>query len=170
MTKIGIFYGSTTGNTQNAAFSIAKELNISNEDIIEISKATPEKMMEYDILLLGSSTWGYGDLQDDWQSFMGVFSSMKLSGKKVAVFGTGDSYGFSDTFCDSIGIIAEAAQAAGAEIIGNSVDISGYSAMESKAVVDGDYVGLALDQENEGTLTDERISAWTEGLKNTLGI
>ncbi len=165
MSKKGVFYGSSTGNTQGAAEAIAKGLGVDKGDIIDISKASPEQMLSYDILILGSSTWGLGDLQDDWEGFIGNFEKMNLSGKKVAVYGTGDSSSYSDTFCDAVGIIAEAAQKAGATLIGNHTATSDYSFDDSRAVKNGVFCGLPLDEENESDKTSKRISQWLELLK-----
>ena len=41
----------------------------------------------------------------------------------------------------------------------------GYDFTESKAVRDGKFVGLALDEDNQLNLTGERIKAWVEQLK-----
>jgi len=41
-------------------------------------------------------------------------------------------------------------------------DTEGYHFKASKAVVDGRFVGLALDQENQKDLTPERLNTWLE--------
>lgn len=166
MRKIGLFYGSSSGNTQSVAGTIAQGLGIDKSDVLDISKAIPEMLMNYDVLILGSSTWGLGDLQDDWEDFIGKFEKMNLSGKKVAVFGTGDSFTYSDTFCDAIGIVAEVAEKAGAMLIGQGTDVSDYSFDSSKAIRDGAFCGLPLDEDNESDKTKERISRWLEQLKS----
>ena len=55
MKTIGIFYGSTTGNTEGVAKLIGKKLSVSSDDIIEVGSATPEMLQHYDVLILGSS-------------------------------------------------------------------------------------------------------------------
>ena len=164
MSKKGLFYGSSSGNTQSAAGTIAQGLGIEKNDVFDIAKATPELMLGYDVLILGSSTWGLGDLQDDWEGFICKLEKLNLSGKKVAVFGTGDSSSYSDTFCDAVGIIAEAAEKAGATLIGKGVDISNYSFDSSRAAKDGVFCGLPLDEDNESDRTKDRIGRWIEQL------
>jgi flavodoxin I len=66
---------------------------------------------------MGSSTWGLGDLQDDWLPYESL-SGMDLTGRKAAVFGTGDQRGFSDTYVDALATLAEALEKAGATLIG----------------------------------------------------
>ena len=169
MKTIGIFYGSTTGNTEGVAKLIGKKLSVSSDDIIEVGSATPEMLQHYDVLILGSSTWGAGDLQDDWEGFVGKLEKMDLGGKQVAVFGTGDSSSYSDTFCDAIATIADAAQKAQAQLIGNQVDASDYNFDESTACVDGMFCGLPIDEDNESRQTEERVSKWVDELKKEIG-
>lgn len=165
MNEKGLFYGSSSGNTQSVAGMIARGLGIEGTDVIDVSKATPEMLRKYDILILGSSTWGLGDLQDDWEDFIGALEKADLSGKKVAVFGTGDSSSYPDSFCDAIGLVAEAAEKAGATLIGTEVDASGYVFDSSKALRDDTFCGLPLDEDNEADKTGERVDRWVEKLK-----
>lgn len=168
MKKIGIFYGSNTGNTKTAADLLAKVLPADDTDLINVSSASGEQLLSYEILFLGSSTWGVGDLQDDWEDFIVKLSKQNLTGKHVAVFGTGNSSTFSDSFCDAIGTIAEAAQKSGATIIGNNVSRSGYSFDESKAFDGNTFCGLPLDMENDPDKTTERIANWISQIKSTI--
>jgi flavodoxin I len=165
MMKIGIFYGSTTGNTADAAKAVKTELDTLGDVVLEsVSNISVSAMAEYDLLILGSSTWGLGEIQDDWYG-KETLAGVDLSGKKVAVFGTGDQYGYGDTFADAIGILAESAEAAGATLIG-LWPTEGYDASESVAVRDGHFVGLALDNDNQSELTAGRIKTWTDQLKS----
>ena len=45
------------------------------------------------------------------------------------------------------------------------MDTSSYTYDDSTAVVDGKFVGLALDEMNEDDQTPVRIDAWIESLK-----
>jgi flavodoxin I len=163
MDKTAIIFGSTTGMTEDIAKKIASQLNIAKEDVYEVATITPETISQYDVLLLGSSTWGSGELQDDWYDGIDVLKKSDLNGKKISFFGTGDSYSYSDTFCDALGIIHKALQSSGAIFIGQ-VDASEYSFDDSISVIDGQFVGLALDETNESDKTDERISRWIKSL------
>ena len=166
MSKKGIFYGSSSGNTKSAAFLIAQALDIDTSDVIDVAQADVTQMLGYDSLLLGSSTWGYGDLQDDWDGFLSKFEKLDLSGKKIAIVGTGDSSSYPETFCDSIGILAESTIATGATLIGTGVDSSDYIYDSSRAIMDDAFCGLPLDDDNESDKTDSRIAAWVEQLKS----
>ncbi|PID57623.1 flavodoxin [candidate division KSB3 bacterium] len=164
MAKIGIVYGSTTGNTQGVAKKIQDAFGVESADLWAISDVSADDLGKYQTLLLGSSTWGVGDLQDDWEDGITKLDDLELSGKKVALFGTGDSQGYPDSFVDAIGILYEKVVEKGATVIGNC-STDGYEYDASKAVKDGQFVGLVIDEDNESDLTDERIAKWIEGLK-----
>jgi flavodoxin I len=168
MSKIGIFYGSSGGNTEGVAKNIAKKLGVGAGDIYDVCKARASDLSAYDVLLFGSSTWGLGDLQDDWEDFIRTVASADLSGKKVALFGCGDSSSYSDTFCDAMGKIYQAVKDK-ATVIGFT-DTDGYSFDASESVVNGRFAGLALDEDNEGNLTEERIDRWIEIIKPDIGL
>ena len=164
MAKIGVFYGSTTGVTEEVANKISAKLD--NADVYNIAGYL-EKMNDYDVIIMGTSTWGYGDLQDDWQGVLDDMPSLNLSGKKVAYFGTGDQSSFSDTFIDGIGIIHEKIKDNGVILIGET-ETDGYTFDGSRGVEDGKFLGLAIDEVNQSDLTDERVEKWTEEIKKAL--
>ena len=157
MKKTVIIYGSTTGNAAMAAETIAAKLG--GGDIKEVAKASKEDLVDYENIILGSSTWGDGELQDDWYGFLPTLKSANLNGKTVAVFGVGDQFSYSSTYVNAMGELYDAAKAAGAKIIGET-STEGYSFDESTAVRDGKFVGLALDYDNQDTLSVDRITAW----------
>ena len=157
MKKTVRIYGSTTGNAAMAAETIAAKLG--GGDIKEVAKASKDDLDTYENLILGSSTWGDGELQDDWYSFLPTLKSANLNGKTVAVFGVGDQFSYSSTYVNAMGELYDAAKAAGANIIG-ATSTDGYSFDESTAVRDGKFVGLALDYDNQDSLSVDRITAW----------
>ena len=166
MNKIGIFYGSSGGNTQSVAKNIAKKLGIGESDIHDVAKAKASDLAAYEALIFGSSTWGLGDLQDDWEGFIDEVAKADLSGKKVALFGCGDSSSYPDTFCDAMGKIYQAIKDK-TTVVGFT-DSEGYSFDASEAVVNNQFAGLALDEDNESGLTEGRINQWIESLKSAL--
>lgn len=167
MKKTGIFYGSTTGTTESVARLIAEKLGVSPEDVHDVSKLDTALAESYEALILGTSTWGGGELQDDWYDGIKVLKGMDLSGKTVALFGCGDSESYADTFCDGMGILFNDLRDSGCRFIG-AVSDADYTYCSSAAVTDGCFVGLAIDETNEGDKTEERITAWTEMLKAEL--
>ena len=117
MKKIGIFYGSSTGTTQGIAETIASKLGVP----------------EYEVLLLGTSTWGDGELQDDWYDGVKVLKESDLKEKTIALFGCGDAESYCDTFCDGMGIIYEDIKDSGCTIVGK-VSAKDYSFSSSIAL------------------------------------
>lgn len=167
MKKMGIIYGSSTGTCESIAETIAEKLGIASADVIDASKITADKVGEYDVLLLGTSTWGDGELQDDWYDAVKVVKAVGLTGKTVALFGCGDSESYCDTFCDGMRIIYDQLKDSGCTLIGK-VSADDYTFSSSVAVIDGMFVGLALDDVNENDRTEERIDNWIEEIKNNL--
>ncbi|MBO1363623.1 flavodoxin FldA [Prevotella sp. A2931] len=159
MNKTCIIYGSSTGTCEELASRIAGKLGVDSSDILEAASISSEQLDGYQNLILGTSTWGAGELQDDWYDGVAVIKKTNLNGKTVAIFGCGDSESYSDTFCGGMAELYNAAKEAGANIIGE-VSTEGYTFDDSEAIVDGKFVGLALDEVNEDNKTDERIAAW----------
>ncbi len=161
MAKTIVVYGSTTGTCENIANTIGTKLGA---DVINVTDLSADQIAEADLLVIGTSTWGAGELQDDWYDGINVLKGTDLSGKKVAVFGCGDSAGYSDTFCGGMKELYDAAKGAGATMVGE-VSTDGYTFDDSDSVVDGKFVGLALDDVNEDDKTEERIDAWLPTIK-----
>lgn len=109
-------------------------------------------------------------IQDDWETFYdNELDSIDFSGKKVAYFGEGDQDGYADSFQDAMGMLEEKIAELGGETAGYW-STEGYSFSESKAVRDGKFVGLALDEDNQSELTEERIKRWVAQLKQEFGL
>lgn len=162
--KTGIIYGSSTGICESIAEKLATRLNA---DVINVSDLDEDFINSHDNLLLGTSTWGAGEMQDDWFDGVKVLKSAGLNGKTVAVFGCGDSESYSDTFCGGMAELYHAAEDAGATMVGH-VSTKGYTFDDSEAASDGEWLGLALDEVNEDDKTDERIDSWLAAIKPSL--
>ena len=159
-----VVYGSSTGTCQSIAEQIASKLGV---EALEVTNLTADVVAANENLLLGTSTWGAGELQDDWYDGLDVLKGADLSGKTVALFGCGDSESYSDTFCGAMAEIYNVVKEGGANVIGE-VSTDGYTFDDSEAVVDGKFVGLALDDVNEDDKTEGRIDAWLESIKASL--
>ena len=164
MGKIAVIYGSTTGTCSDLAERIASKLGAETFDVSSIDADT---INGFDSLVLGSSTWGYGELQDDWYDGVNTLKSAELAGKTIALFGCGDAESYCDTFCDAIGLIYNEIKDSGAKFVG-AVSKDDYTFDGSASEVDGMLVGLALDELNDSGNTDSRIEKWVEAIKGEL--
>lgn len=168
MAKIGLFYGTQTGNTQTAAEEIRKAFGGAVE-LHDISDIDLDELAGYDCLIIGCPTWNVGELQADWDGLYEDLDSVDFSGKKVAYFGAGDQVGYADNFQDAMGILEEKISELGGVTVGHW-PVEGYDFSESKAVRDGKFVGLALDEDNQSELTSGRIKQWVAQLKSEFGV
>ena len=157
--KTGIFYGSTTGTTEMVAEKVGALLGADVMPAAEI-----DKVENYDFVIFATSTWGMGDLQDDWFGALEALAGKNLSGKKVGFIGVGDQASFGDTFVDGIGIIYNEIKDKGITLVGKT-SVDGYSFSDSKAVEDDEFIGLVIDENNQSELTDERIKLWVEKVR-----
>ena len=165
MKKTIVIYGSSTGTCEDLAGRIARKLG--DAEVLAVADADAAKVHEYDNLILGTSTWGFGEMQDDWYDGVKMLKGADLSGKTVALFGCGDSSSYSDSFCGGMGEMYNELKDSGAKIVG-AVSSDGYDFDDSSALVDGKFVGLVLDEVNEADKTDERIEAWVEAIRPEL--
>lgn len=170
MAKIGLFFGTQTGNTQSIAEMIQAEFGgDSVVEMIDVADAQLSDLESYECLIIGCPTWNIGELQSDWDGLYNELDSVSFNGKKVAYFGPGDQVGYSDNFQDAMGILEEKISSLGGSTVGNW-STEGYDFSESKAVKNGKFVGLALDEDNQSELTEERIKKWVAQIKPEFGV
>lgn len=159
-----VIYGSTTGTCEAIAEKIASKIGAST---LNVQNLDSDVISRYDNLILGTSTWGSGEMQDDWYDGLPKLKNANLSGKTIALFGCGDADSYGDTFVGGMAEIYNGVKDSGAKIIG-AVSVDGYTFDGSEAVIDGKFVGLPLDDVNECEKTDSRINAWLEQIKPNL--
>jgi flavodoxin I len=162
--KVGLFYGSTTGNTAKAAHLIRNALGPVVTVYKSINDATPAEFASCDGLILGVSTWEEGQMQEHWKDFLPALERRDLRGKTVALFGLGDQQGYSNRFQDALGQLYRKVRQLGATVVGQW-PATGYKHASSSAVIGGKLVGLALDEDTERHLTPERVKAWVAQIK-----
>lgn len=128
MAKALIIYGSTTGNTEIAAVRIGEILQQSGIEVTVknvIDTEVKEVGDGYDITLLGVSTWGDDSIefQEDFEPFYERLDEAGIEGKKVALFGCGDSsYEF---FCGAVDELEAKMQSLDANIVNTPLRIDG---------------------------------------------
>jgi flavodoxin I len=159
-----VVYGSSTGTCEAIAEKIAQKLGC---EAINVQDLTADVVNSNQNLILGTSTWGAGEMQDDWYDGLKVLKAADLSGKTIALFGCGDCESYGDTFVGGIGELYNGIKSSGATFVG-AVDTDGYSFDDSEAVIDGKFIGLPLDDVNEDDKTDTRIDAWIANISPNL--
>ncbi|WP_448211937.1 flavodoxin FldB [Colwellia sp. MEBiC06753] len=168
--KIGLFYGSTTCYTEIAAEKIQATIQATGNntgcnlvELNNIKDVSLSLIADYDLLILGISTWDYGELQEDWESHWQELAGIDFSNKIVALFGMGDQIGYTEWFQDALGMLHEVVEAQGGHVIGYWPN-QGYEFEASKALTadKSQFVGLALDEDNQYNQSDERISQWCQ--------
>jgi len=183
--KLGLFFASQGGTTEDVAKKICKMINAPHIAVEHVKEA--QDLTEYDALIVGTPT--RNTLAEEyhsgkeWDDIINEVKETDLTGKKVAViikppllrtdpalcmkvavFGLGDSNCYPEGFCDAMEELHSVFQSTGASMIGY-VDSSGYEHSESKSDIDGKFIGLALDELNEDHLTDDRLKSWILQLK-----
>jgi len=168
MARIGLFFGTDTGKTRKVAKMIKKQFDDQTmAKPLNINRVSADELMSYDFLIVGTPTLGEGLLpglsadceNESWEEFLPTLEGMDCSGKTVAIFGLGDQEGYSNEFVDAMIEIYDAFAENGAKIVG-AWPTEGYEFDHSESVVDGKFVGLALDMDNQADLTEERLAAW----------
>lgn len=163
MEKIGIFYGSNTGKTAAVAEEIEFNLKKDNYEVINVADGI-ETMKDFKNLILLTPTYGVGEVQEDWANVMPQFEKIDFTGKRVAVAGLGNQFAFGESFVGGMRVLYDAVVKSGGEVIGFTSN-EGYHYEESEAVIDNQFVGLAIDENNQDDETPERVMDWVAELK-----
>ncbi len=178
MPRIGLFFGSSSGNTRRIAKMIKKRYDdVTMAEALNVNKATPELLASYDYLILGTPTLGEGALpgleadcqQPSWAEFLPQLEDVDFTGKTVALYGLGDQEKYPDNFVDALGALYEMVTSRGARVVGFWPS-DGYDFIASKAEADGEFVGLVLDQDNQKQLTDDRLETWLRLIAKDFGL
>tara|TARA_Y100000114_G_C11543758_1_gene223876 strand:+ start:33 stop:545 length:513 start_codon:yes stop_codon:yes gene_type:complete len=165
--RIKLIYGSDTGNTELVTADLVKLLNKDDIEIVTVDKVTEKDWESHIYYLLGIPTWYDGELQSDWEDYFEEFKKINFTGKKVAIFGLGDQIGYDEWFCDGIGILGKVVIENGGKLLGYTQKDSSYDFDESLALADDNTLyGLALDEDNQPELTEERLKKWVIQIKN----
>lgn len=169
MGKIGIFYGgSHKGSTYKAAQAIIKSFGKGVAELHNVSSASTGDLEKYDCLILGTSAWGIGEMHQDWERFIDVLVEAKIEDKKIAIFGLGDQIEYPESFVDGMGTVF--CRLPFKQNVVGFWPTKGYSYYFSTAEKDGNFVGLAIDEDSQPELTDERISKWVSQLRTEFQI
>ncbi len=162
MKKIGIFYGSSLGFTKKIAEIIHSQFGDENADLHNIENCKKGDVESYVNLVFGTSTWGVGEMQKDWENFAAMLEKIDFTGKKVALFSVGDQKEWSNSFVNGMGILYHKIKPY--SCITGFTAIDNYDFDISLAVREDQFVGLAIDEKNQPELTKKRITDWVNAL------
>lgn len=174
MKKIGLIYWPKGGNVEDVAHRMFDKLDKSYTDLYDVMSINVTDLVNYDCLIIGNSTGGAETWEDAepsnlWNELYKDLDKINLEGKKVAIFGLGDQVLWPRHFVDNMIVFKKEFEKRGAKICG-TWPVDGYNFEESKSVIDGNFVGLALDEDHQYELTDERIDKWLTQIKQEFGI
>ncbi len=171
--EIALFYGSSTCYTEIAGEKIAALLSASQLtknpqselkiDIFNLATTPIELAEHYPRIILGIPTWDYGELQEDWENIWENIDAVNWMGKVVALYGLGDQQGYPEWFQDALGYLWTKIDSLGATTIGQT-SVAGYNFIASKALTADKkhFLGLALDEDSEFELSEQRIADWCQ--------
>ncbi len=172
MSRIAIFFGPSKGAVNRVAEKIRTGIGDSLVDMVEVRNATASDLEKYDKIIFGISTVGKetwdSSYTSDWGKFLPEVGKVNFSGKTVAIFGLGDHITYAGSFVDFMGLLAEQMIPNHATIVGQ-VPVEGYEFEESKALYDGKFIGLPIDEDFEPELTDERVANWLKLIQKDFG-
>ena len=162
----GLYYSTTTGNTETVAGYIAAETGL---DAVDIGDVSGDDIAACDSLIIGAPTWHTGADSERsgtaWDEFLyGDLTGLDLKGKKVAIFGMGDQSGYADNYCDAMDELASCFEKQGATIVG-AWSSDGYEHEDSKSIRGDKFVGCAFDEDNQPELSEERAKNWVAQIK-----
>lgn len=168
---IGLFYGSTTGNTEDVAERIAAGIGHARVKLHDIAAEGTVNMPAYQYLIIGIPTWDFGELQEDWCDAWTELDELDFSGISCALFGLGDQIGYGDWYLDAMGALHDKLVSRGARMLGYW-PVEGYSFDASKALSQdqSQFVGLALDEDSQSELSAERIARWLPQVLGEFGL
>lgn len=163
MKTIGLFYCSGRA-TSVIVQKLKTAFGDSKIELIPIETVKKSDFEAYENIIMGVYTWFDGELPACWDEIVPELKTVDMQKKRVAIFGLGDQQNYADNFVDGIGILANIVEANGAKLIGLT-SIEGYIFNNSTAVRCNQFLGLALDADNQSDKTDERIEKWVKQLK-----
>jgi flavodoxin I len=170
---IGLYFGSSTGATERVSYIIKEVIEatgLATVSINVVAVGSVKSMEQYDYLMFGCPTWNIGELQDDWALVFPVLDSVSFSGRKVSFFGTGDQYGYSNSFVDAIGILCEKVDDLGGEVVGWWPVDDKFEFEYSRGAFENIFMGLAVDEDSQANLTRQRVVDWAYWVLEEYGL
>lgn len=169
MSKIAIFYGPEKGAVNRVADKVKNAIGEDKVEMVSVKNATYKDLDKFDKIIFGISTvgkesWDASYSNVDWAKFLPEIGKTSYEGKTLAIFGLGDHVTYATTFVDHIALLAKELEKNGGVLVGQ-VSSESYEFEESKALANGMFMGLPVDEDFEPELTDERVENWVAQLK-----
>ena len=173
MSKIAMCYGPQGGTVNRVADKIKEAIGEEKVTMVAVKDSNVSDIEKYDKIIFGLSTvgkdtWDATYSNNDWGKFLPEIGKTSYEGKTIAIFGLGDHVTYAHGFVDHIGLLANELLNNGAVLVGK-VSADGYEFDESEALVDGEFLGLPIDEDFEPELTDERVAAWIDLIRPEFG-
>jgi len=175
MSEIGIYFGTDTGTTRLIAKKLARKLGDAAAKPVNVNRADVDAFLAHDVLILGTPSYGFDQLPGkstgiaagSWEEFLPELEIIDFSGKTVALYGLGDQNKYSDQFVHAMIHLYRFFKERGARLIGRW-PVESYTFEYSQSVVDGQFVGLVLDQQNQSLLSEQRMDQWLTQIQSEL--
>jgi len=172
MASVGIFYGTSTGSTEDVADQLKDVFGDDADgpfDVDALEGTVKENFEKYDAIVCGTPTWNTGaDTERSGTGWDEIYytsmSELSIEGKHVAVFGCGDQSSYAENFADATGELHDVFRNLGAKIFGYTSQ-EGYEHEASKSIRGDLFCGLICDAVNQDELTGERVQNWVVQLK-----
>ena len=167
MSDILLVFGTDTGNTEEAGEKIQAKFAEAGHfvELVNVTDCTIDQINQAYICIFGIPTWDFGGIQGDWEDYEDTLKEADLAGKMVAFYGLGDQFGYGDYFIDAVGWLHEIVEPMGA-IIKGYWPTESYDFQDSRALSDCKtyFYGLAIDEDQQFELSDQRIEQWVDQL------
>jgi flavodoxin I len=166
--EIVVLFGPEGGNTEKVAHLIAEKIGSEKCTVIPVTQAGINEIKSYNKLIIGGATigthnWSHDNTSKDWDKFLPEFRKANFIGKKIALFGLGDQIAYTNHFVDDMRLLYDAVINNGGTVIGQW-PTDGYDFNESAAIIDGKFVGLAIDEDHQEDMTNARVEKWVKDI------
>lgn len=163
MKTIGIFYATLTKTTKGIVDEI--EFFLKKDDFKTFNvKTAVKEIADFENLILVTPTYGVGEAHAAWMNNLKKLEEIDFTGKIVGLVGLGNQFAFGESFCGGIRHLYNIVIKNGGKVVGfTSTD--GYHYEDTTIVENGRFIGLALDEENQASLTPKRIENWIVEVK-----
>ena len=164
MSKVLLVFWPEKGNVETAADKMIRRIGQVEFRKVSVIHVTANLLKEFDNWVIGGSTvgshvWEDADDSNRWFEFFKLLDDVDLTKKVVAFYGLGDQILYPHHFVDGLAVFQEEFEKRHAVIIGQW-PVDGYQFSDSDGMAKKNFYGLALDEDRQPELTEERIDKW----------